>query len=356
MPLTAYLNNTRLDENLVTNATGHVTFTRNLNPGQDRVAYTVQVAFEGTGNQTATLNATDFMGSPYQVCQTVQFTYRPSANTTIIVVEPQATDVTGPSKTPEELQQEAEDEGWLQIWHEFSWMPPGYRLHAKLAINDLTMHLAFNPLLPLWPGIVELSGLETMLTPLPSSPQPPSPPPPSADETSQILRGVVVKAFLGALLLGATAVAVSFTPLPAAILAMAIYGFGSAALIWHAAATYYSSEWGAHTKAHAKLASLLLAFVGAAVAVEMSFSAGTIFKTVVISVLSAFLANLVNPSSLEISLNSLCLSIWTGLFLALAILKIPNPGISNVYFRPAFLITNLALIAITMATMLGLPL
>jgi hypothetical protein len=139
MPLTAYLNNTRLDENLVTNATGHVTFTRNLNPGQDRVAYMVQVAFEGTGNQTATLNGTDFMGNPYIVCQTMQCTNIPAANMTLVVVEPQATDVTGPSKTPDELQQDAEQNGWVSPPRpKFSWRYPWFWLETTASYPSLS--------------------------------------------------------------------------------------------------------------------------------------------------------------------------------------------------------------------------
>jgi hypothetical protein len=120
----------------LTNATGHVTFARNFNPGQDRVAYTVQVAFEGTGNQTATLNHTDFMGNSYPVCQTVQYTCRPSANSTNIVVEPQATDAMVPTKTPEELQKEAEDEGGLIVRHKFTRWYPWYRLHFIMTHDE----------------------------------------------------------------------------------------------------------------------------------------------------------------------------------------------------------------------------
>jgi hypothetical protein len=127
-------------------------------------------------------------------------------------------------------------------------------------------------------------------------------------------------------------------------------------LIADAIKTYYSSEWGAHTKAHAKLASLMVTFACAAIAVEMSFSAGAVFKTVVTSVLSAFLAALINPSSLETALQSSCFSVCISLFALLALLKIPNPSFTNVYFRPAFLGANLVLFALTMATIVGLPL
>lgn len=82
MPINAYLNGTLLGESMVTNATGHFSFERNFNPGQGKITYTMQVSFEGTGDKTDTLNATDFMGAEYTVCQTVQFNYKPSANMT----------------------------------------------------------------------------------------------------------------------------------------------------------------------------------------------------------------------------------------------------------------------------------
>jgi hypothetical protein len=44
-------------------------------------------------------------------------------------VSPQSTDVATPTKTPEELQHEAEDSGWLTVWHEFTWLYPWYRIH-----------------------------------------------------------------------------------------------------------------------------------------------------------------------------------------------------------------------------------
>jgi hypothetical protein len=134
MPLTAYVNDTRLDENLVTNATGHVTFTRNFNPGQDRVAYTVEVAFEGTGNQTATLNGTDFTGISYTVCQTTQFENKPSSNMTSITVEPQVSDMIVPTKTTEEMEQEAKDCSTLRVWSEFSWWNPWFKVVAEVNV------------------------------------------------------------------------------------------------------------------------------------------------------------------------------------------------------------------------------
>jgi hypothetical protein len=281
-----------------------------------------------------------------------------AARPVTVTVQPQATTTTQPPKTPEQMEEEAKGNGWLHVWGEPTGIwPPWYLLHVNVTIGGATIHVAFNPVLPFWPGIVEFSGLETLLPTLPSTPQPPSPPPPPPDETSRILTGIVTKVILGALGLATVAVATAnIPPLPAAIAAMVVYGIGSAYFIYDAIKTYYSSEWGAHTKAWAKFAGLLIAFAGAAVAVEMSFSAGAVFKSLLVPVLSAFLANFIDAASLDTALVSTCYSIWIGLFAVLAALKIPNPLLSNVYFRPAFLILNLLLVVSVQVSLLALPL
>jgi len=51
------------------------------------------------------------------------------------------------SKTPEQMQQEAESGGGLTFWHEFSWWYPWYRLHVNIKVNP-TWDIGFSPLLP----------------------------------------------------------------------------------------------------------------------------------------------------------------------------------------------------------------
>jgi hypothetical protein len=131
----AYLNDTQIETGLTTDENGCFTFERNFNPSDKKVTYTVQVSFEGTGSTTAMLNATALDGTRYTVCQTTQFSHKPSANMTTIVVEPQATQVTVPTETAEEMQQEAQDNGelrtytWSGIW--FPW----FRMHFVAALN-----------------------------------------------------------------------------------------------------------------------------------------------------------------------------------------------------------------------------
>jgi hypothetical protein len=54
-------------------------------------------------------------------------------------VDPHSVEVMLATKTPEEIQKEAQQEGWLSIWHEWSWWFPWYRLHFIAKYNGETM-------------------------------------------------------------------------------------------------------------------------------------------------------------------------------------------------------------------------
>ena len=61
------------------------------------------------------------------------------------------------------MQADAEDSGWLSIWHEFTWWYPWYRLHIQMNVNP-RIHIGFNPLLPGgetwdWEGLEFFSNL-----------------------------------------------------------------------------------------------------------------------------------------------------------------------------------------------------
>jgi len=157
-PVKAYLNDTQIAETLTTGSDGCFMFERNFDPTDQKVTYMLKVVYEGTSAKTATLNGTALDGTSYTVCQTTQFNYKPSTNTTTVVVEPQATQVTVPTKTSEEMQQEAENSGGLTVWCEFSWWYPWFRLHVRASVNP-TVHLGFNPILP-GGEIAEWDGME----------------------------------------------------------------------------------------------------------------------------------------------------------------------------------------------------
>ena len=91
--------------------------------------YTVAVSFNGTNAVSVSAMSTVLGGSNYAMCTTVQRSNRPCSNCTTLTVDPQSTLTTTPTKTPEELQCEAEQEGTLQIRDDFSWSFPWYRRH-----------------------------------------------------------------------------------------------------------------------------------------------------------------------------------------------------------------------------------
>jgi hypothetical protein len=136
---------------------------------------------------------------------------------------------------------------------------------------------------------------------------------------------------------------------------MGVYGGFGFLEIYDAYHTYFSNEWGAHTKAFAKFMTLLVMLVAAIVGTELSFSAGMVLKTLMIPTLSSFLSNLINPVALQSTLNSWWLSSLNALFAGLALLKIPNPFMSSQYFKWAFIITNIILIGVTFGFLVGLP-
>jgi hypothetical protein len=109
--------------------------------------YNVQAVFEGDNPQNASAYAYTPNGTRYAICTTVQYGYKPASNATWLTVTPQSTQVMQATKTPEQMQQEAEQSGWLTVWHEFSWSYPWYRMHVRVNVNP-TIDIGFNPILP----------------------------------------------------------------------------------------------------------------------------------------------------------------------------------------------------------------
>ncbi|NWF87441.1 hypothetical protein HXY32_06510, partial [Candidatus Bathyarchaeota archaeon] len=104
---------------------GSFSLTMNLQPACNKpTVYRVTASFEGDQPSNATAYAYTPNGTRYAVCTTIQFGYKPATNSTMLTVEPQATQITQPTKTPEQMQQEAEQSGWLSFWHEWSWWYP----------------------------------------------------------------------------------------------------------------------------------------------------------------------------------------------------------------------------------------
>jgi len=71
----------------------------------------IQAVFEGDDPCNATAYAYTPNGTKYAVCTTTQYGFKPSTNSTMLTVEPQATQVMQSTKTPEQMQKEAQQNG-----------------------------------------------------------------------------------------------------------------------------------------------------------------------------------------------------------------------------------------------------
>jgi hypothetical protein len=129
---------------------GSFTVTLTLKPENNQpTSYQVEAIYYGDNVLNFTLYQAMPDGTKSPLFITLHyFGYKPAAATTWLTVEPQATHTLTPTKTPEQLQAEAEQSGWLSTWHEFTWWPPWYRLHVKVEIGPHMVHMALNPLLP----------------------------------------------------------------------------------------------------------------------------------------------------------------------------------------------------------------
>lgn len=133
---------------VVTNGSGYFGKSFDLQPKDNKpTLYMITVQFEGDNARTATAYSKMPNGASFAVCTTTHFGYKPSGNSTTLTIEPQATQVTQPTKTPEQTQQEAVQNGWLNVVHEFTgiWYP-WYRLHLNMSGADPPMDLIITPL------------------------------------------------------------------------------------------------------------------------------------------------------------------------------------------------------------------
>jgi len=127
-PVTVMVNETKYI--LTTNQSGYFSKSLTLLPRDNKqTLYTVTASFEGDQAKNATAWAQTLDGQRYAACTAIQYGFRPSANSTTLTVQPQATQTATQTKTPEQMQQDAQNSGWLSIYNEFSWWYPWYRLH-----------------------------------------------------------------------------------------------------------------------------------------------------------------------------------------------------------------------------------
>jgi len=106
-----------------------------LQPTNNKLTnYHVEVVYYGDDAINFTLYALTPDNTQYAVCTTLQYSqYKPSCKSTTITVEPQATQETQPTKTPEEVQRELESSCQLTTKPKFSWWYPWFWLQTTVA-------------------------------------------------------------------------------------------------------------------------------------------------------------------------------------------------------------------------------
>ena len=145
--ITIKVNDTKYQKQ--TDSTGRFSIDIDLQPkSNNRTTYLITASFEGDTVKTASAQFTTQHGTEYAACTTTFYGFKPASNTTTITVEPQTSNVMTTTKTPEQLQQEAEDSGWLTTWHEFTWLYPWYRMHVCFNVSGAKIDVGFNPVLP----------------------------------------------------------------------------------------------------------------------------------------------------------------------------------------------------------------
>jgi len=171
----------------LTDSSGYFCLSLDLQPVNNQsTTYIIIASFEDTSHQplNCTAWAVTLDGQVYAECTTVHCGLKPSTNYAIVTVEPQATQITAdedmtvsqanetttqssvqvpPQKTPEELQKEAEDNGWLSAWvgpgdSLFTWL----KYYAMVHIDWLNFTVKVWVGFPFGAGLEECSGLQNI--------------------------------------------------------------------------------------------------------------------------------------------------------------------------------------------------
>lgn len=95
------------------------------------VDFTVEATYQGGTAANVSAIMKTLNDQTYASCTTVQYSeYVPCSNSTVVMVDPHAIAAAAAKRTPEQMQEEAEQTGSLRVWHEFSWFFPWYRMHS----------------------------------------------------------------------------------------------------------------------------------------------------------------------------------------------------------------------------------
>jgi len=310
-----------------------------LSPQPDNIpiAYEVVASFEGDGTDTARATFTLPNGTAYDVCSTLQYhSLKPSTNSTSITVKPQTTEGATTLISQEQMQKNAEDNGWLQIWHEFTWSYPWYRFHVKINMNGAIIDVGFSPLLP-FGDVVTIENIDRLFAPIPSQ-QGIDP-----ELAKQIAEETILGTLVEGLGLATLVVAAANTHVtPATIIALAIYVGGIAAIFTYAYMLYTS---GNRLKALSLLAGVGINMLGVGFAAFLGCAflgtASFIADSVAFPILGAVFSNLVDSSPLVVALTSAILTMVISITIGLIILRfVPDP--INSWFLPTFIGINFA--------------
>jgi hypothetical protein len=324
------------DENS-TNVSGGFSFALNLPPVNNKATnYQVQVTFEGDDCSSATAYS-KVNGMDYAVCTTIQYGYKPSSNSSWLTVEPQATQLMTQTKTPEQMQQKAQNSGWLSVYNEWSWWPPWYRFHVKLAMNGATFDIGLTPILPI-PALLTTNIPHNFIPPIPITV--------SQEEAKKILSDILIETAVEVFGLAGIAVASPLTHLPgSAAIGLAIYGFGLVSLIGLATTLYLS---GRTMEAFASLAGFIVNGFGAGIGGLLSLlaheNAATFANAIAFPILGAAMSNMLDPSTLISAIVATTMIAFATFVIESIILHfIPDP--LNCYFEPLFITASFVFVA-----------
>jgi hypothetical protein len=137
---------------------GIADFTRDFPAINNATTTIITASFAGDNPASASAISTAADGTSYAACTTVQYNvnattpgYQPSSNTITLTVGPHSTLETMLTETPEQMQQDAQNSGWLSIHSKWSWGIPWYRLHFVLNVplspyGTIYVDCGFSPL------------------------------------------------------------------------------------------------------------------------------------------------------------------------------------------------------------------
>lgn len=110
---------------------------------------TIEVLFLGDDFANASAYALTPNGTMYEACTTLQYGYKPSSNVTQLIITPYvSTDWMTPNQTPEDMQREAEQSGYLLPPEpRFSLDYPWFRLHFIAVLHaEVLLNVGLSPL------------------------------------------------------------------------------------------------------------------------------------------------------------------------------------------------------------------